>query len=80
MRSPFTRHGRPEKPETLAARPGLWKRRSMRLSRTLYKNARRANDVEAVMSGNPKRMARRTRNKAVGRAARKSGLFRMLFK
>ena len=33
----------------------------------LYKLARMANDVEKVSSGDPKRMARRAKNKYVGR-------------
>jgi hypothetical protein len=33
----------------------------------LYQAARRANDVETFTSGNPKRIARRLRNKIVGR-------------
>ncbi len=33
----------------------------------LYKLARKANDIETVASGNPKRMARRAKNKYVGR-------------
>ncbi len=33
----------------------------------LYKLARMANDVEKVSSGNPKRIARRAKNKYIGR-------------
>ncbi len=33
----------------------------------LYRLARMANDVEKVSSGNPKRIARRAKNKYIGR-------------
>ncbi len=33
----------------------------------LYKLARTANDVEKIASGNPKRIARRAKNKVIGR-------------
>jgi hypothetical protein len=33
----------------------------------LYKLARIANDIEKVSSGNPKRIARRAKNKVIGR-------------
>jgi len=33
----------------------------------LYKLARTANDVETLASGNPKRMAKRAKNKFIGR-------------
>ena len=41
----------------------------------LYRAARTANDVEALTSGNPKRIARRLRNKVIGRT-----LVRKLFR
>jgi hypothetical protein len=37
------------------------------LVRTLYRLARLLNDVRILSSGNPKRIARRARNKVVGR-------------
>ncbi len=52
----------------------------MRLSRFLYRAARTANDVEAVTSGNPKRVERRLRNKLVGRLLGKAGLWRRLWR
>ena len=33
----------------------------------LYKLARQANDVKVITSGNPKRIARRVKNKIIGR-------------
>ena len=33
----------------------------------LYQAARTANDIETLTSGNPKRIARRLRNKLIGR-------------
>jgi hypothetical protein len=41
----------------------------------LYRTARLANDVSAITSGNPHRIARRAKNRVVGRAwpARGSG-------
>ncbi len=38
-----------------------------KLVRFLYKLARTANDVETLSSGDPKRVARRAKNKVVGR-------------
>lgn len=40
----------------------------MGLVSSLYKAARRANDVEKVASGKPSRVAKRAANKAVGRS------------
>jgi hypothetical protein len=33
----------------------------------LYKTARTANDIETLLSGNPTRIARRLKNKLIGR-------------
>jgi len=54
----------------------------------LYRTARLANDVSAITSGNPHRiitsgnphrMARRAKNKIVGRAMARAGLWRLLW-
>ena len=50
------------------------------LSSQLFRAARIADDVEAVESGNPKRVARRARNVAVGRALGRAGVWRRLWK
>ena len=52
----------------------------MRLSRFLYRAARTANDVEAITSGNPKRVDRRLRNKLIGRLLGKAGIWRSLWR
>ena len=50
------------------------------LSSQLFRAARIADDVEAVESGNPKRVARRAKNIAVGRALGRAGLWRRLWR
>lgn len=52
----------------------------MRLSTRLYRAARAANDVEAVMSGDPDRVERRVRNKVKGRILGRLGVWRWLWK
>ncbi len=52
----------------------------MRLSRFLYRAARTANDVEAITSGDPRRMARRAKNKLVGRVLRRVGFWKKLWR
>lgn len=52
----------------------------MGLVRDLYRAARIANDVSTVASGDPKRIARRAKNKAVGRALGRAGVWRRLWK
>ena len=45
----------------------------------LYHAARMANDVSTLASGNPHRIARRARNRIVGRALGRAGVWRMLW-
>jgi len=45
----------------------------------LYRAARLTNDVSVLTSAKPNRMARRARNKIVGRAMARSGLWRLLW-
>lgn len=50
------------------------------LTSQLYRAARISNDVSAITSGNPHRIARRARNKAKGRLLARAGFFRWLWK
>lgn len=52
----------------------------MSLVRNLYRAARVANDISKVASGDPKRIARRAKNKAVGRALGRAGFWHQLWK
>jgi hypothetical protein len=45
----------------------------------MYAAARLANDVSTLASGNPRRIVRRARNKIVGRALGRAGLWRLLW-
>lgn len=45
----------------------------------MYRAARLANDVSVLASGDPNRIARRAKNKIIGRAMGRAGLWRMLF-
>lgn len=40
---------------------------SKKYSRKLYKAARRVNDLETLLSGDPRKIARRAKNKFLGR-------------
>jgi hypothetical protein len=51
-----------------------------RFASKLFRAARRVNDIEALASGNPKRMARRAKNKFVGRLLARVGFWRRLFR
>jgi hypothetical protein len=47
---------------------------------TLFRIARTADDIETLASGNPKRIQRRMKNKLVGRALGRAGVWRRLWK
>jgi hypothetical protein len=53
--------------------------RSRGLVSNMYRAARFANDLSVLASGNPNRIARRARNKIVGRAMARAGLWRLLW-
>lgn len=46
----------------------------------LYRIARLVNDLQTVLSGNPRRVARRAKNKLVGRALGRAGFWRRLWR
>ncbi len=52
----------------------------MNLSRFLYRAARASRDIEAVSSGNPRRITRRAKNRLIGRALGRAGVWRRLWK
>jgi hypothetical protein len=54
--------------------------RPVKLRGFLYKSARTLGDVEAVASGDPKRITRRAKNKILGRALGRSGFWRFLWR
>jgi hypothetical protein len=45
----------------------------------MYRAARLANDVSTLASGNPHRIARRAKNKIIGRSLARGGLWRLLW-
>lgn len=53
--------------------------RSRGLVSKMYRAARLANDVSVLASGNPNRIARRARNRIVGRALARGGFWRLLW-
>jgi hypothetical protein len=46
----------------------------------MYRAARLANDVSTLASGSPHRVARRVKNKVVGRALGRGGVWRRLWR
>ncbi|HEY7926907.1 MAG TPA: hypothetical protein VIG86_05735 [Candidatus Dormibacteraeota bacterium] len=52
----------------------------MNITRALYRAARISNNLSAIASGNPRRIARRAKNIAVGRALGRGGIWRRLWK
>jgi hypothetical protein len=50
------------------------------LSSGLFRSARRVDDLEALASGNPKRIERRVKNRLIGRALGRVGFWRWLWK
>ncbi len=47
---------------------------------SLYRTARLTNDVSVLASGNPHRIARRAKNKIIGRALGRAGIWRRLWR
>lgn len=50
------------------------------LSSQLFKAARTMDNIEAIGSGNPRRVARRAKNVTLGRALGRGGVWRRLWK
>jgi muconolactone delta-isomerase len=46
----------------------------------MYRAARLVNDVSTLASGNPHRIARRAKNKIIGRALWRAGIWRALWR
>jgi hypothetical protein len=46
----------------------------------MYRAARLSNNISAVASGNPRRVARRARNVVLGRSLGRGGVWRRLWK
>jgi len=46
----------------------------------MYAAARLANDISTLSSGDPRRIARRAKNKIIGRALGRAGLWRLLWR
>ena len=52
----------------------------MNITRALYRAARISNNLSALASGNPRRIARRAKNVAIGRIFARAGIWRNLWK
>jgi hypothetical protein len=52
----------------------------MGITSALFKLARMSADAKALSSGNPKRIARRAKNKLLGRTLAKGGIWRKLWR
>jgi hypothetical protein len=50
------------------------------LTSILFRTARRVDDLEALASGNPKRIERRLKNRLVGRTLARVGFWRWLWR
>jgi len=50
------------------------------LSSALYQAARLSSDLDSLASGNPRRVARRAKNVALGRTLARAGVWRMVWK
>ena len=46
----------------------------------MYRAARMANDISVLASGDPHRIMRRAKNKIIGRAMARAGIWRMLYR
>jgi hypothetical protein len=46
----------------------------------MYAAARLTNDISTLASGDPRRIARRAKNKIIGRALGRAGLWRLLWR
>ncbi len=56
------------------------KEAQLNITRALYRAARISNNLSAITSGKPSRMARRAKNITVGRMLRRAGVWRGLWK
>jgi len=54
--------------------------RKRSLTSQLYRAARLSNNISAIASGNPRRVARRAKNVIIGRELGKAGIWRRLWR